>query len=352
MPFMWAHWVCQCAQTSAAVLLAGTATLRLLARGTGLEPLSSWNRLAWASWSVLVVAAVLQLGLTAADMSGLPLAQACSGQVLGSVLGTTVFGTVWKVRACLLAATLVIGWRIGATQWHRGRTGTCATLEVAGALLTAALLATLVWSGHTHASDQHAWLLPTDLLHAVAAGAWPGGLLPLAFLLAQARRDPNLVPPALRVTRRFSRLSVAAVSILALSGLLNSLGLVGTFSALWPSVYGRLILCKVALLAGMVGLGAVNRRMIRQNDSGSAPQILRSLLRNVAWESALAVCVLLATEALAMNAPPASEGGVAPMLMTFFSSSVFDFEPEPKSTRLNPQRKRLRAYPIHPVYIL
>ena len=114
MPFMWALWLCQCAQTSAAVLLAGTAALRLLAWGTGLECSSAWTRLAWTSWSLLLGAALLQLGLTAADMSGLPLAQACSGQVLGSVLGSTVFGAVWKARLCLLAATLVIGWRLGA----------------------------------------------------------------------------------------------------------------------------------------------------------------------------------------------------------------------------------------------
>ena len=323
MPFMWVHWLCQCAQTSAAVLLAGTATLRLLAWGTGVERASSWNRLGWASWSVLLGAAVLQLGLTAADMSGLPLAQVCSGPVLGSVLGSTIFGAVWKVRMGLLAATLVVGWSIGATQRDGGRTRLSAILEVAAAWLAAALLATLVWSGHAHASDKHAWLLPVDLLHIVAAGAWPGGLLPLALLLAQARRDPNLVSSALTVTRRFSRLSVAAVGVLALSGLLNSVGLVGTLSALWPSVYGRLILCKVALLAGMVEFGAVNRRMIRQDETASAPQILRSLWRNVAWESALAVCVLLATEALAMNAPPASEGGTAPMLMTLSLSSIF-----------------------------
>ena len=317
MPFPWAHWLCRNAQTSAAVLLAGTAALRLLAWGTGVQSYPRWNRLAWTSWSVLLGAAALQLGLTAADMSGLPLAQACSGEVLGNVLGSTLFGAVWKVRMCLLAAALVIGGCMGATPRNGGRTHASAVLEVAAAFLAAALLTTLVWSGHAHASNKHAWLLPVDLFHVVAAGAWPGGLLPLALLLAQTRRHPDLVLPALRVTRRFSRLSVAAVIILALSGLLNSIGLVGTLSALWPSVYGRLILCKAALFVGMVGLGAVNRRMIRQDETASAPQILRTLWRNVAWETVLAAGVLLATEALAMSAPPASEGADPPMLMTF-----------------------------------
>jgi putative copper resistance protein D len=316
MPFMWAHWLCQCAQTSAAVLLAGTAMLRVLAWGTGVERFSSWTWLTWTNWSVLLCSAVLTLGFTAADMSGLPLAQACSRTVLGSVLESTTFGTVWKARMGLLAATMVVDLSIGRVPRDGGRTRISTILDVASALLTAALLATLILSGHAHASAERAWLLPSDLLHVLAAGAWPGGLLPLALLLARARHDPNLVTPVLRVTRRFSRLSVVAVSTLAVSGLLNSIGLVGTLSALWTSAYGRLILCKVALFAGMIGLGAVNRRMIRQKEVTGAGQTLRTVWRNVAIETALVICVLLATEALAMNAPPASESKNRPMVIT------------------------------------
>ena len=303
---MWALWLCQFAQTSAAVLLAGMAALRLLAWGTEIEPAARWSRLGWSSWSGLLGAAVFQLGLTAAEMSGLPLAQACSGRVLGSVLGGTVFGAVWKARVCLLVLMLVVQWFMSAAQRHGGRTGWSVAREIAGALLAAALLATLVWSGHAHASNKHAWLLPTDLLHVIVAGAWPGGLLPLALLLARARNDPNLLAPVAVVARRFSRLSVAAVSILALSGLLNGIGLVGTLGVLWPNIYGRLVLCKVALLAGMVGLGAVNRRLIYQDGSGDVARTLQRLWRNVAWECVLAVVVMLATEALAMSTPPAA----------------------------------------------
>jgi copper transport protein len=285
------------------VLLAGTAALRLLAWGVGLGRPSFWNRQAWISGSLLAVASVFQLALTAAEMSGQPLAQAVSWDVLGMVLGGTSFGGVWKVRAWLIGGLLVAQCLLKpAGRSVRG------ALEVFSALLAAGVLATLVWAGHAHASDKHAWLLPVDLVHVAAAGCWPGGLLPLAFLLAAARRDPGLVQPAVTITRRFSRLSLAAVAILALSGLLNAVGLVGTFSALWPSVYGRLILCKVALLAGLIGLGAANRRLIRQEMPRDAAQTLRRLWRNVAWECALAACVLLATEALAMNAPPASAG--------------------------------------------
>ena len=68
--------LCRFVQTSAAVLLAGTAVLRLLAWGTGRERTSFWHRLAWGSGSVLLVASAFQLALTAAEMSGQPLARA------------------------------------------------------------------------------------------------------------------------------------------------------------------------------------------------------------------------------------------------------------------------------------
>jgi copper transport protein len=298
--------LCRFVQTSAAVLLGGTAALRLLARGTALERPRGWTWLAWGSWAVMAVASVLQLALTVAEMSGEPLAHAFSGTVLGTVLGGTSFGGVWKVRAWLLAGVFAAQLlRAGAAK--RGTPSRRpAILEIVEALLAAAVLTTLVWAGHAHASDKHAWLLPVDVVHVIAAGCWPGGLLP--FLLAEARRSPGLAGPAVTVTRRFSRLSVVVVSILVLSGLLNAVGLVGTLSAVWPSVYGRLILCKVTLLAGMVGLGAVNRRLLRRDAPGDAPRTLGWLWRNVAFECALAICVLLATETLAMNAPPASAG--------------------------------------------
>ena len=295
---------CRYAQTSAAVLLAGTMALRLLAWGTGGGAMPRWNRLAFGSWCVLVAAGAWQLVLTAADMSGMPLAQAFSGEVLGGVLDGTRFGVVWEVRAGLLAGLFVVGCLIAVAGRGGKRPGLLMAGDAVGAMLMAALLASLVWTGHAQASEKGVWLLPVNVVHAVAAGAWPGGLLPLAFLLARTRRDPDMGFATMTITRRFSWLSVGAVGVLAFSGALNGYGLVGSFSALWLSGYGRLLMCKVAIFAGMVSLGATNRRLIRPEDGGDTADILRRLWRNVAWECVLAAGVLLATEALATSAPP------------------------------------------------
>ena len=301
MPFMWALWLCRGVQTSAAVLLEGTVMLGLLARGTDVgSKLGGWRWLTFGSWCALTVAGACQLLLTASSMSGLPVADACFPKVLADVLGGTRFGAVWQVQAGLLAG---IGSLLAARRFAVRRGS--ARFDVVLALLSAAFLIALVWAGHAHASNRSAWLLPTDALHVLAAGAWPGGLLPLAWLLTRARRDPLLIPAAIIITRRFSRVSVIAVGILAFSGLLNSCGLVGMLPALWSSPYGRLVLGKVALFAGMVWLGALNRKIISPTSGTFHSGILARLWRNVSWECGLAVAVLLVTEALVMNAPPA-----------------------------------------------
>ncbi len=309
MPFLWALWLCRFVQTSAAVLLVGTAVLRLLASGTGLDPVvSGWRALAWASGVLLLVAGTWQLGLTAAEMSGEPLARIFSNGVLREVLGGTHFGAVWIVRMGLVAGWLVFA--LAAARLRRyGRRRAPAALEMAGSLLAVAVLGSLVLAGHAQASEKSAWLLPVAVCHAVAAGAWPGGLLPLLLLLGQAQRRAFLVPAAVVVTRRFSRLSVVAVGVLAFSGALNGVGMVGTFAALWTSPYGRLVLCKVALFALMIGLGAINRRLVRRQDPADGARTMVLLWRNVAVECALAVGVLLATEALGTSAPPMPAAG-------------------------------------------
>ena len=300
---MTALWLCRSALTGAAVLLGGTAALRLLASGLGLDPAwRGWPRLAWTSALALLAAGLLQLGLTAAAMSGEPLARAFTNGAVGAVLSGTRFGRVWCVRMALLGGWFFVGWMTVAGRRRAPRLATAA--ELTGALLAAALLGSLVFAGHTQASEQSAWLLPVTVCHAVAAGAWPGGLVPLALLLAHSGREPGCRLATVTITRRFSRLSLVAVAVLAFSGLLNGVGMVGTFAALWTSTYGRLVLCKVLLFAGMVGIGAVNRHLTRRGTPENAAVTLRQLWCNVAWESTLAVGVLLATEALSMSPPP------------------------------------------------
>lgn len=274
--------LCRFAQSAAAVLLAGTAALRLFSIGTDIRPPGMWRWLTAVSWGALVAAAAGLLWLTASEMSGEP----ATWELIATVLGGTRFGAVWQLRMALLAIMpLALLLPDRPRPW-------------AGAFLASAFLASLVLSGHADASPHRAWLLPAAMLHVVAAGLWPGGLLPFILLLRCARDQP---PQALlRISRRFSNFSVAAVAILAFTAVLNGAGLIGASAAVWQSSYGRLAMAKAAIFGVMIALGAVNRRHVRAETG----QLFRRLCVNVSVECALAVLVLLAAEGLAVTPPP------------------------------------------------
>jgi putative copper resistance protein D len=96
-------------------------------------------------------------------------------------------------------------------------------------------------------------LLANDCLHLVTAGAWVGGLLPLALFLAAASRhdDPNALPLAAKVTGRFSTVGIVLVATILTTGIVNTWHLVGSVEGLIVTAYGRLLITKIALFLSM-----------------------------------------------------------------------------------------------------
>ena len=288
--------LCRIVETTGAVVLGGAASFRLLARGV---PASRADRrLAWGGAAAVVAAGGLRLWLTAAEMSGQTPAAAWSVELWRETLTGTRFGHGRIVQI------VALGFVVGVMAMRRWRASPAGKWAAGG--LAAVALASPQWSGHAAASGHGASLLTANALHVLAAGVWPGGLPFLAVMLARVGGERDLLPTALAATRRFSGASVAAVSILALTGLLNAWGLVGTFAALTGAFYGRMLLLKVTVFGGMVALGAVNRRLVGRlkPNAGNHSAVLPVLWRNVAVECGLAGLVLIATELLAMSAPP------------------------------------------------
>ena len=100
-----------------------------------------------------------------------------------------------------------------------------------------------------------------DALHLVAAAAWVGGLLPLALLLATARRgaDLALAVVAREATRRFSALGMVSVATIVATGIVNTWMLAGSMPALVGTDYGQLLVLKIGLFIAMVAIAAFNR---------------------------------------------------------------------------------------------
>ncbi len=92
-----------------------------------------------------------------------------------------------------------------------------------------------------------------DVLHVAAAAAWVGVLVGLAAL-----------PGARLELRRVSRLALAAVGVLALTGILRASFELLSASQLVHTGYGRALLVKTGLLLAALGLGLGLRRRLPQ----------------------------------------------------------------------------------------
>ena len=98
----------------------------------------------------------------------------------------------------------------------------------------------------------------------------------------------------------------AAVTLLALTGTVNSAMLIGSFHGLTTSGYGRLLMIKIALFMAMVGLALVNRLRLtpRLSTRPPSPAPLRTLCRSVLAEQALGLAILAVVAVLGISAPP------------------------------------------------
>jgi copper resistance protein D len=276
-------------------LVAGPA-FRLAA--TDAAAASLRREFAWLAWAGLVLALLsgaAWLWATASKMSGEPLEAVLPEGILVTVLTRTRFGQIWLLRLILAA---LLGCCLPARRWWRQRvTGPVDWVALA---LAAALLASLAWAGHGAATpgtpgELH---LAADMLHLLAAGLWLGTLVPLALLLAEARRigGAGWTAVARAATRRFSAMAMASVAVLFAAGLVNTWFLAGTVPTLLGTGYGRLLLAKIALFLVMVLIAAVNLFRLTPRLANAAAMMvgltLGQLRRNAYLEAGCGLGVL------------------------------------------------------------
>ncbi len=220
------------------------------------------------------------------QVSGEPLSFA----LLEEALLETRVGAVWLARlgfGLLTAAAITAAVRWGRTQLWWAAAGT-------GSLL----LMTLTQLSHAAAEGR---FLPfvADWVHAMAAAIWMGGLLGFVFALfsgpLEELESDQQAKLRERSVRRFSKLAITAVLVLASTGLYAILLHVPSWEALVATPYGRALLVKLGLLAFVLAIGAANFLLRGRGPFG----------RLVVVELLLALGLFLATGFLT-SLPPAS----------------------------------------------
>jgi len=253
----------------------------------------------WLSYILAVISGIGWLMEVAANADGSTAREAFSDGTAAAILFDTQFGKAWIWRA---SAVALLGALIFLSKCdERG-------------LLVLLLLTTLIYvggiafSGHAASSPGAAGSvhLVADVLHLLAVSAWLGGLLPYLILLANARTQGLHVSSEeiKRVTLQFSSVGITAVLTILITGVINSLFLVGSFDRLVTSDHGRLLALKVLLFLVMVAIAAVNRLILTPRLDG--PRTLYYLRRNTLLELVFGLCAVSIAAVLGLLPPALS----------------------------------------------
>lgn len=231
-----------------------------------------------------LIAAPLSLGLQGLDALGAPLSQLGDWAVWQAGIRTS-FG--WTVLIALAALGLALLSRV--LPRADARPAAAAALVAVGAALAA--------SGHASAAEPQWLTRPMVFLHGTAIAFWAGALVPLAFSLKREADDGGFL-------RRFSDAIPPVVAVLAIAGVALAVVQVRTPSALIETAYGRLLLVKLALLAVLFVLAAVNRWTLTRPAEAGEAQARRKLVRSIIAETMIVLLIFGVAAGWRFTPPP------------------------------------------------
>ena len=261
----------------------------------------------------------LALASAAAGLAAMTVAARADAAVpLSDLLASTTGRWLLWRAATLAAAVAATGWLLvrrtqeapaaeGALPARPGSTWALVALGVAGAagMLVHAL------AGHAAGpSSLRVVNLLAQWAHLLAVGVWIGGL---AWLLA-ALWARGAAWSTRDMVVRFSKLAGISLAVVVLTGVARTVDELGGWGRLADSGFGRALDLKLALFAGLVGLGALNRyRIVPLFKAGSRRRAAARLRRSVGAELGLAAAVLAAAALLSQLAPgvPSGSGAAA-----------------------------------------
>ncbi len=168
-------------------------------------------------------------------------------QILWSFLTSTSGGQAWLVLAVASCLSIVVRWLL---PHHHTPLAVLAGLTLASLSLTGHAAMNVGLLGTLHAG--------IDIVHVLSAGAWLGGLVAFVFIM-RATRDVAERPHAIAALCRFSSLGHVAVTLVILSGVANSLLILGHLPTDARSPYQARLLTKIGLVAMMSLAAIVNR---------------------------------------------------------------------------------------------
>jgi len=325
------------------VLLMGIAVFLLVVyptEGDDSSPFEGHGRirgLVVAITVVTVVAALAELPLRAAVQGDRGWVGATDPELLLFVLaGPVAVAVLLRIAGVVLILAMLVG-RFTTVKRPfsvvRGGMSMIGGLHVSGlasrraamSVGIAVTLSSFVVVGHAQASNPRVLTMLADVVHALAASVWLGGVAMLALLLRRLRRVRKASPvdspsPELYEARRqmaavvgrFSVTATIALAAVTVAGTALALTQLTTVEALYKTSYGVTLVAKLVMVGFVMLLGGYNHRFL-------VPRVLADETDERAWRRmrhtvqletfVIMVGVLGATVALA-------SGGFAALLRT------------------------------------
>lgn len=250
----------------------------VLSRDLAVRLATPLRRLAWISGAAALLLGIAWFVASAGMVAGANGIAASIGAVPAFVRYVQ-FGQVLLVRLALIAAGLAV------LRWP-------------SVSLVVAALAVALQPFLGHAAQVGTGLASSEMLHLLAAGFWLGGLIPL---LLSVRLLP--LGDAVLTLRRFTRVGLSAVLLLAGTGLAQGFVLAGGASGLIHTTYGHVALLKALLFMLAIMLAAYNRLVLTPRLTRSS-SVLALLRLSIGMETLTGVAIVFAAGWLA-NLPPA-----------------------------------------------
>lgn len=221
-----------------------------------------------------------------------------------TILASTVTGSASWLRPALTA--LMFGLTFAPKRDERWA-------AVVKSLAALALIVLFPLTGHAYAASSGVtYAVFSHTLHMLAAAVWFGGLIGILV----ATWNPAVLGRNWiginAIIRRFSNLALPVVAVMGVSGIALALLRVKTWSALWQSDYGRLVLAKTVILLFVIVIGAFHRlalipRMAAAANGPAGPDTKTSdpFVLVIRLEVVLAIVAFVFAGLLSTTAPPA-----------------------------------------------
>jgi copper transport protein len=244
------------------------------------------------SGALLAVAglAVAQLFVIAADVTGTAPWLSAGGVDAALTLNA---GVAFALR-CVLALTLwmvIFRQDIVSPDVYRAAVG----------LPAVGLLFTWAFAGHAGSLRWPVVGVVTDVIHHGAAALWFAGLAIVGWVIIPSQSMPVVASSV----RRFSRVAALSVGALVVTGLIQSVRLIGNPLDLLSAGHGRLLLLKLAAFAVMLTLARGNRQRIERAGSDHRRLMgdMVAVKRAVVAEFAVGLFIVGVTAAMVVSPP-------------------------------------------------